>query len=649
MTNKISVSPLFTDSALIWSHLKDHGGIDTKSYDADLEQDLRSHLSLPTEGALNDLLRSVPVPVESFLFAFFRAIQPYAQMMSDLLRMFEKAGATQTNNNLAVRFDFGKESPELSFDLTHFRQWNEVWSKVAGAFQANMWDYETIWALNGAVRTNTRQVMDPTAQRWITQYYEMKVWPDIALQSPGFGVSELDAAIQRAWRVWATVVSESMRVSRKREELHEYIRYRDGDRHGDQDRPASIQAWPIDFLARIDHDGWAGSFAAGVYAHNERICRLSVDQRKTQAQELESALNRVFERVPHELVQGEELVRSLEDFLQLPIWQRRHELYSSWVGSQILDACDDYGVRIHHVKGSLLISFSGTHLATLRRADPPMYLWAELRSPLHDPIGKGRKQSIQPDYSVVGEPITSAEMSVLVVECKQYKKMSKKNFCDALTDYANGRPNANVVLVNYGRADDGILNGVHPAVRDRTRIIGEMRPGSDIAQALFKDAVGTTLAAHCRRLDSEDADGIRFRTDMPMKITLSWRTTPRDLDLYTRVLTDQRDLQVYFSERGSSLQSPWVQLDADIRGGQGPETVTIGKWTEGAAYFVSVYNYSGESALAACGASVVLTQGTMTRRFDCPVVGSGRWWSILQLRTNSRQIEVINMIADAPW
>jgi hypothetical protein len=67
---------------------------------------------------------------------------------------------------------------------------------------------------------------------------------------------------------------------------------------------------------------------------------------------------------------------------------------------------------------------------------------------------------MQPDYSLITSPITSPESSILEVECKQYLVASKRKFADALTDYANGRPNAQIVLVNYGRASSDILNEV---------------------------------------------------------------------------------------------------------------------------------------------------------------------------------------------
>jgi len=612
MAKKPSVTPILDDSRSIWLYLKQEAGLDTESYDDDLEHDLRTHLALPNKGSLEELLRSTATPVESFLFAFFRAIQPYAEMMSDLLRMFEKAGATRTNNNLAIRFDFGTKHPELSFDLRHFRQWHEVWSRVAGVFLVNVWDYQTIWELNGALRTMRPQVSNPTARKWLIDYNESRVWPKFQFQAPSTGEKQLDDILRRAWQVWMTVVTESARYGDRRDDLREERNQRNERRERQESGESNRQMWSPEFLASIDSDGWAGSFASGAYDHAERISNLPPEDRRPVAEELSGALEQVFDKVPQEDFQGEALVKNLQDFLQLPIWRRRHELYSTWVGSQIIDACEDYGVHIHHVDGSLLLSFSGTHLATLTRGEPTMHIWAELRSPLQHPVGKGRKRNIQPDYSLIGEPITSPDMSILEVECKQYKTASSKSFCDAITDYAAGRPRAHVVLVNYGRGRQSLLDGVEPSVRDQTSFIPLMRPGSDEAQSRFRDIVGEVLSKRCVRVGAPLTSAMPMPAGTCSKVTLSWGSMPRDLDLHVRIVSHELDYEVYYSDRGSTMQSPWAQLDTDIRHGSGPESLEIARWVSGGKYHIAVCNYSNESPLANCGALVTFSQGSQT-------------------------------------
>ena len=649
MAKKASVSPLLEDSASIWRFLKLHGGLDIKSYDEDLEQDLRSHLSLPAAGDFEDQLRSSTVGVESFLSAFFRVIHPYAEMMADLLRMFERAGARETNQNLAVRFDFGKDLPELCFDLSQFRQWCEVWSRVAGVFLVNLWNHDTIWMLNGILRIMNPQVADSKATQWLTQYGQCKMWPRFRLPSPRSGDQELDEVLQQAWRVWLTVVEESAAYGESRDDLRRSRNARNEQHDGDDTRESTGRHWPVNLLASIDSDGWAGSFASGAYHHAEQISALPPNEKRSSAGKLQNALEEVLRRVPKIEMEGETLVRTLEDFLQLPIWRRRHELYSAWIGSQLLDALDGNGVRIHHVDGRLFFSFSGTHLATVAEIDPILHVWAELRSPLSRPIGKGRKANIQPDFSLIRDPITAPEMSVLEVECKQYKTASSRNFCSALTDYAKGRPNAHVILVNYGPADQSLLDKVEPTVRHRTSIIGSMRPGSNHAQERFREIVAKVMSSQCRKQAFDFPAGGSILSGMTARISLSWAAFPSDLDLHVRMTSLGEDYEVSYGRRGTTAEKPWAELDQDVRSGHGPETVDIARWLDRGKYHLAVHNYSDDGSLAACGASVILAHGPMRWKFECPEEGNGRWWSVLVLDTDTGEVKIINRIVDSPW
>jgi len=65
--------------------------------------------------------------------------------------------------------------------------------------------------------------------------------------------------------------------------------------------------------------------------------------------ELRDRLEEVFRSVRKVQVDGDVLVRDLQEFLNLPIWQRRHELYSAWISTQLVDALEGHSVRIHQI------------------------------------------------------------------------------------------------------------------------------------------------------------------------------------------------------------------------------------------------------------------------------------------------------------
>jgi uncharacterized protein YfaP (DUF2135 family) len=356
-------------------------------------------------------------------------------------------------------------------------------------------------------------------------------------------------------------------------------------------------------------------------------------------------LDKIFNLLPKIEIEGEALVRNLHEFLNLPIWKKRHELYSVWISTQIVETFEDSSLRIHCVDDTLAFSFSGTHFATIDSLLPRLHIWAELRSPLDKPVGKGRRKAIQPDYSLITDPVTNPKSSILEVECKQYLRPSRIKFANALTDYARGRPNAHVVLVNYGKARENILEDVASEVRFRTSIIGEMRPNSESAQNKFKQMIQAAVikrfgffASKTTKIVSLNEQGL---------ITLKWEDKPKDLDLHLMIFSSGDAIEVYYSKQGVLTERPWAQLDKDVQSGHGPENIQIKRWF-GDKYHCAVHNYSQEPQLAGCNALLKFKCGKDFFEFRCPNEGSGLWWDIFILDAKTGEIKIINKIVESP-
>ena len=656
---KTKTSDMLSTASEVWAFLNQDGGLNLDSYDKELPNELfeslRTSFPATTATDLDSLLKTNAVPVEDFLVAFFKVVQPFADMMVDLLRLFEEAKANQGKLNLAVRFNFDKDLPPLEFDLENFRKWQETWQRVAGTFLANLWNYDSLWQLNGLVRSMDATVRDPRMQQWLAVYYggtnRRGHWSDVEPPSPRSGIAGLDATLERVWRVWLTVVRQSKRHGSDRERLNrlcfgsDRIRQPEAETESNQQR----EAWPIQLLGSLDSDHWAASLAQGAYAKAETISNLLGPERSRQADALNQKFTDLFDSLQVIEVEGESLQRVLQDFLNLPAWQRRHELYSAWISTQILNALRDQSVEIHSVDGQLLFEFRGTHLATIGAFCPNLHLMAELRSPLVAPRGAGRKRAMQPDYSLVTSPITSAESSVLEVECKQYLVASKRKFADALTDYANGRPNAQIVLVNYGPASNDILDEVDASVRCRTHVIGLMRPRSEPSQSDFAELVKETVA---RRFAIPQLKGSIATTPATQRgtsageIVLRWGNFPNDLDLHLRIFQRGQPFEVSYSSMGSVSDTPWAQLDHDIQRAHGQETIQISRWLDG-PYHCAVHNYSGERQLAGCGARVIVVFGKQELQFECPTSGTGVWWDVFSYLPANGKFEIFNRITSS--
>lgn len=652
---RLKTSRTLSTASEVWDFLKKNGGLLLESYDEDLPKELFDSLQSSSPSAKTADLDSTlkRVSVEEFLIAFFSVVQPFADMMVDLLRLFEEADAKQGKLNLKVRFNFDKKLPPLEFDIEHFRSWQESWQQVAGTFQANQWNIGTLWKLNGILGSRNATVLNPAMKRWLAEYntgkHDRGTWPDAEPPSPQCGIPDLDDTMARVWRVWLTVVRLSKRYGKDRELLHSLCYGNDRISRAESQLEQDQEPWPLELLGGLDSDYWAGLLAQGAYYRVETICKLAEPERSQEADALNKNLTELFDSLHVVTVEGESLQRTLQDFLNLPIWQRRHELYSAWISTQIVNALRDHDVELHCTGNQLLFEFKGTHLATVEALHPNLHLMAELRSPLAAPRGAGRKRAIQPDYSLITSPITSPDCSILEVECKQYLVASKRKFADALTDYANGRPNAQIVLVNYGPAPNYILDSVESNVRHRTHIIGFMRPRSEPATSDFTKLVKDTVLNRFSKTSEASLITLPPHTQqgqLVSQIILSWERLPKDLDLYLKISKRGQDYILCYHNMGNISGDPWALLNHDIRNGHGPETIQIARWSNG-TYRCAVHNYSRDTALAGCGAKLTMMLGEQELVIECPNSGTGDWWEVFSYSPARGKLEIFNRIPKA--
>lgn len=645
----VKTQRLDADAAEVWDFLVERGGLQVSDYDQGIVEALGTFLGFDPIVPFKRQLKSARVPVEDFINAFFRAIEPYAMMMSDLLAMFERAGAQSTRENLEVGFDFAKSANDLRFDLRSFRKWIERWRQVTRPVTVERWDTGLLWELRQAFEAVPGQQWSPDADvaRWLREYSEDRCWPESDVSGPDCDHPLASDLMRRVWKVWSGVVTASKQFGADRETLRRIAFGGDEESARLRTETANVHSL-LDprVLGQLDSDGWAGSLLGVAYSWASRLSQTDYDDAAALASALHERLEAVFARVPNDRRDLNAAVLEFEELLNLPLWKRRHELYSAWVSTQLVDALGREAVRIHEDDGVILFSFSGTHLATTDGYALPLHVWAELRSPLGNPVGRGRVRSIQPDYSVALEPVTAPGACVIAVECKQYLKASAKNFAAALADYSRGRPNAQVILVNYAAAPRRILDQVAAELRDRAHLIGNMRPGCSAALSEFRDLV---LAAVTQRLATARSKGPRATIIEEMvTLTLSWNDRPLDLDLHAVVQLPGTTHHVHYGNLGCLDHVPFACLDHDVRSGRGPETLSIKPVKgDGHRYTFAVHNYSDEVPVAGCGATVDVTGLGAHIKLLCPVTGSGTWWHLLEIDTGSQAVNIINQVAQS--
>jgi len=506
MENDQKIEVLTTCSE-VWDFLVEQAGLDLRYYDAVIVDELREHLSVQAPSSdFGRALDKSGVSVEGLIGAFLKALEPYAHMMSELCVFFYRHGIKETNEAMRVLFDFGAGPADLEFDLRHFREWLWKWQHVIQSVLVQRWDSRDLWHLTHVLnKASPDRVPRGDVEEWLGRYrYGREILP--LPNAPRVGSAAVDEVVARVWRVWETIVLECARYGPTWKEFRaatqECARQ---ERDAQRDVPASnveasqhlelpsFRDWDPWTLYVLDSDHWQAETLRHLSAWAAFLAELPSGERETAARPVMSDLQDIFASLPRTEESREALRRALTELLKLPIWKRRHELYQTWILNEIATALEDYPLEVHHVGGSLVFRFSGTHVATASSSDGHILLWSELRFPLERPQGKGRKAHIQPDYSLVMAPVTEPSSTRVVVECKQYRRQSTKSFADTVTDYARGCPAAHVILVNYGPVSEDTLQSVESDIRDRITLFGLFRPGNEGLRKEFRNLISSLL------------------------------------------------------------------------------------------------------------------------------------------------------------
>jgi hypothetical protein len=141
-----------------------------------------------------------------------------------------------------------------------------------------------------------------------------------------------------------------------------------------------------------------------------------------------------------------------------------------------------------------------------------------------------------------------------------------------------------------------------------------------------------------------------IHTTSGYRIILTWAVDPNDLDshLFTPLINGTR-YHVYFGNKGSLVNPPYVNLDVDDVSSYGPETTTIINMTSG-EYYYSVYHFAGTGSLTTTSNATISLYGIdgFIRSWTVPSSGDGRWWNVFSLNGETGKITNINEISANP-
>ena len=549
-----------------------------------------------------------------------------------VLSFFERANARFGDETLKIAFGFEK-GKELTVALQHFREWERFLQKVTIERSIWEWSVDGLWQLTYSLDnllglsypSDLPEPVDPAVRHWVDPT-RLGVWSDPP-RLPLSGNEGLDRVVNRCQQLLDAYHVACRAISPDRDTFMQVGQIAMRDQSG-PDAEAAARAERIFALWQPETDFWAKTFTKAITVVAEQVSAGELTPSTGFLTDFEGTLA----SMDRGSVLVEELHEALRELLSLPIWQRRHELYAVWVGSKITEALDDIEAIYHVVDGVLRFPFSGAHLATFIDANSNILLfWTELRSRLTAKFLVGRK-NIQPDYRIVLLPFDPERNTVLVVECKQYRRSSLGEFSNALNDYALGCPNAVVVLVNNGPIGPGLAARIDADHTDRAYSVPDFLPDNTASLKRFRSLVREAVL----RPDGNSSEVMPGERSAPVAIRLEWDALFADLDLVVR-FTGQTGIDehiVSFSNRGSPDTLGRIFLEEDVRSGPGKEIVRCARWQRG-SYDVFVHNYSDDRCPAAAGVRVTIyhpynNPPSMIEGSEA-VTGDGRYWHVCRI------------------
>jgi hypothetical protein len=344
-----TVATLIRESWEIWNHLVKNAGMNTIYYDNEFLNGnssfngLSHHLGFKVDkNTITDRLRKHHISAERFIGAFFKVLQPYAQMMNDLCVFFANYKVKSTNDSLKIVFDFGSVTEQLDFDLKNFRSVLTQYTKIKK--KITFYHVPNVWALHHFFDKETyvakEQIRNRKVSKWLDAYEKGKrLPPEVTLHITGY--NELDFQLQRVLDLWSDYVRTCNVITDNVREFYGKLNQQDGRRQGLENSDPLFtddvdlnSSWSTANLG-AESDHWSETLIRLLFAKIEALQKMTTKDRDVSAASLETSLQSYFDGLARSEREIDNVVEELTDLLNLPIWKKRYELYSTWIMSVI--------------------------------------------------------------------------------------------------------------------------------------------------------------------------------------------------------------------------------------------------------------------------------------------------------------------------
>ncbi|MCU0070199.1 hypothetical protein N8H71_01280 [Pseudomonas koreensis] len=627
-------------AADLWESLCKSAGLELRlkgggaGRDIDVEDAVRKALGVPVgtsslaDWLAADAASSCPqVSTEQLLVEVLKSQVGFASMMQDILDVLILAETRESRHQLSVEFKFDKVSDPIKATLEQFRETVQRTQRILER-RPKLPDREIMFSISMALREK------------ITGFPINK--PDNFPPVPVIaqtGQAEIDAQMRLLTRLVSAFRELWLQHGKNRDEVL-------GAANALNNPHSIFLVWDLPGQLYAASDFWDIGMIAGM-----QDLASQVKSGQMAEETVLKTLNDAVEKLEWGDVWVEHTIQELLDLLNLPVWRRRHELYSVWVGTRMLKVIKTAvaDMRFHTVDGVLSFEFGGSRVASFNCDNKQFDVWAELRSAL---VGKSSKRSkgIQPDFRVLKVNLlqSAGAQTTYVLECKHYLNASTTNFTQAASDYARSCPNAVVHIVNHGPADNSVLTAVLPTeLQARAKFIGDATPKQETETGALSAEIRNTLFPGLPQpvvsAVVPTSDNTALATDIVCSVQLVWDASLKDMDLALRVVNPDGSVteSIDFRNHGALDALPYARFEEDVRSGPGSERIEISRWYF-SRYELIATNYSkaGQMTPQALHCNIETAQGTAVY-YPNAISAVGNEWKIAELHVNDGVATVV--------
>jgi hypothetical protein len=513
----------------LWTYWVDEKSFRPQDYDSDVLKCVAASLGDEsiTKSAIVQRLRNENWDARTLIRTVLPFVSTFSGMLRDLLKLYERIGATTTNrDSLRIEYEF-ESGDRLDESLSSFREVVRRTELTLSHAESFKFDPSHAWASSLSPYITHPLLAAANTLRVRVEDLDTVRFPDIVARFETEN-SALEPLVRRHRLIVQTALDQQSGRARHARGVREA-------------RSARSLSTDEDRLAHAIGDNWL-AFQLGLLEELEfAISSVSPDKMQSLLAQYADWLEGFWES---SAVTLEQQIEELSDVLSMPEWGKRHELYASWLCA-LMDEAYKQRLVFDVSDGVLAFPFRPTLLARIQADRGPVELWTEKKFKASDLAGHGRTDHIQPDYVFV-DSATGA--CVMAVEAKQYKSKYSTNPGLAARDYAANLPGAEVLVVAHGPIRSKALDQVEPADRPRVRFHRDVRPGSEYAKRIFAEQLNEVLPLPLPSPPAVDrpipgpSDKVRAVWDelQPRTrhhpalaaVTLRWVKTVKDLDLH---------------------------------------------------------------------------------------------------------------------